>query len=55
MNVSFTRNAGGSSKDGYASYTVLTWWLDGGAKLPPKRVDAMFRRFATEGITPSYS
>jgi hypothetical protein len=23
---------------------VLTWWLDGGAKLPPKRMDAMFRR-----------
>ena len=29
---------------------VLTWWLDGGAKLPPHRIDAMFRRLATEGI-----
>jgi len=35
-----------------AYMAVLTWWLDGGAKLPPKRVDAMFRRLATEGITP---
>jgi AcrR family transcriptional regulator len=38
-----------------AYMAVLTWWLDGGAKLPPKRVDAMFRRLATEGIKPSYS
>ena len=37
-----------------AYMAVLTWWLDGGAKLPPKRVDAMFRRLATEGITQSY-
>jgi AcrR family transcriptional regulator len=29
---------------------VLTWWLDGGAKLPPEEVDVMFRRLATEGI-----
>jgi hypothetical protein len=29
---------------------VMTWWLDGGAKLPPKRIDAMFRRLAAEGI-----
>jgi AcrR family transcriptional regulator len=35
-----------------AYMAVLTWWLDGGAKLPPKRIDAMFRRLATEGITP---
>jgi hypothetical protein len=34
---------------------VLTWWLDGGAKLPPKRIDAMFRRLAAGGITPSWS
>ena len=34
-----------------AYMSVLTWWLDGGAKLPPKRIDAMFRRLATEGIT----
>ena len=35
-----------------AYMAVLIWWLDGGAKLPPSRVDAMFRRLATEGITP---
>jgi AcrR family transcriptional regulator len=35
-----------------AYMAVLTWWLDGGAKMPPKRIDAMFRRLATEGITP---
>jgi AcrR family transcriptional regulator len=33
-----------------AYMAVLTWWLDGGAKLPPQRMDAMFRRLATEGI-----
>lgn len=38
-----------------AYMAVLTWWLDGGAKLPPSRVDAMFRRLVTEGIMPSYS
>jgi AcrR family transcriptional regulator len=38
-----------------AYMAVLTWWLDGGAKLPPERIDAMFRRLATEGIVPSYS
>jgi AcrR family transcriptional regulator len=38
-----------------AYMAVLTWWLDGGAKLPPERIDAMFRRLATEGIMPSYS
>jgi AcrR family transcriptional regulator len=30
--------------------TVLTWWLDGGAKLPPHQIDAMFRRLATKGL-----
>jgi AcrR family transcriptional regulator len=35
-----------------AFMAVMTWWLDGGAKLPPKRMDAMFRRLAAEGITP---
>ena len=34
-----------------AYMAVLTWWLDGGAKLPPQRIDAMFRRLATEEIT----
>jgi AcrR family transcriptional regulator len=38
-----------------AFMAVMTWWLDGGAKLPPHRIDAMFRRLATEGIMPSYS
>lgn len=33
-----------------AYMAVLTWWLDGGMKLPPERVDAMFQRLATEGI-----
>lgn len=32
-----------------AYMTLLTWWLDGGARLPPRRIDAMFRRLATEG------
>lgn len=34
-----------------AYMAVLTWWLDGGAKLPPQRMDAMFRRLAVEGVT----
>jgi AcrR family transcriptional regulator len=33
-----------------AYVAVMTWWLDGGAKLSPQRVDAMFRRLATEGV-----
>jgi hypothetical protein len=33
-----------------AFLSVLIWWLDGGAKLPPQRVAALFRRLATEGI-----
>lgn len=33
-----------------AYMAVLTWWLDGGAKLPPRQIDTMFRRLATEGI-----
>ena len=37
-----------------AFMTVMTWWLDGGAKLPPQRIDAMFRRLATEGIMSLY-
>ena len=34
---------------------MLTWWLDGGAKLPPDRIDAMFRRLAIEGVMPAHS
>ena len=35
-----------------AYMAVLTWWLDSGAKLPPERIDAMFRHLATDGVTP---
>src|SRR6516165_2809934 len=38
-----------------AFMAVMTWWLDGGATLPPRQVGAMFRRLAIEGATPSYS
>lgn len=34
-----------------AYMAVLTWWLDGGAKLPPSRMNAMFQRLASDGIT----
>lgn len=37
-----------------AYMAVMTWWLDGGAKLPPERIDAVLRRLATEGIVPSH-
>jgi hypothetical protein len=33
-----------------AYMAVLLWWLDGGAKLPPESVDAMFRRLTTRGL-----
>lgn len=33
-----------------AYMAVLTWWLDGGAKLPPERMDAMFRRLAAKDV-----
>ncbi len=29
---------------------MLTWWLDRGAKLPPERMDAMFRSMVSRGI-----
>jgi AcrR family transcriptional regulator len=35
-----------------AYMAVLVWWLDGGAKLPPKQMDAMFRRLVTVGVAP---
>jgi AcrR family transcriptional regulator len=38
-----------------AYMAVLTWWLDKGAKLPPAKIDAMFRRLAGGGIESSYS
>ena len=37
-----------------AFMAVMTWWLDGGAKLPPQHIDAMFRHLAIEGIMRSY-
>ena len=33
-----------------AYMAVLTWWLDGGAKLPPERIDAVFQSLATKGL-----
>ena len=30
---------------------VLTWWLDGGAKLPPERMDECFQRLMGDGIS----
>ena len=33
-----------------AYMAVLTWWLDGGAKLPPQRINTIFQRLAAEGI-----
>ncbi|NKN01142.1 TetR/AcrR family transcriptional regulator [Rhizobium leguminosarum] len=38
-----------------AFMAVLTWWLDGGAKLPPQRIDAMFRRLVAEGAMAALS
>ena len=38
-----------------AYMAVLIWWLDRGAKLPPQRIDAMFRRLASKGVRPPYS
>lgn len=38
-----------------AYMAVMTWWLDRGAKLPPHRVDAMFRRLVMEGARPPFS
>lgn len=38
-----------------AYMAVLTWWLDRGAKLPPQRIDAMFRRLAIKGVVQSVS
>lgn len=38
-----------------AYMSVLTWWLDGGAKLPAERVDALFRRLANSGVAQELS
>jgi AcrR family transcriptional regulator len=33
-----------------AYLALLTWWLDGGAKQPPARIDALFRRLVLDGL-----
>lgn len=33
-----------------AFMSLLTWWLDSGAKLAPERLDAIFRALATKGL-----
>ena len=33
-----------------AFMSVMTWWLDGGARLPPEEVDKAFRALAIEGL-----
>ncbi len=33
-----------------AFMSVLTWWLDRGAKLPPQEVDEIFRRLVMHGV-----
>lgn len=35
-----------------AYMALLTWWLDRGAKLPPERIDAIFRRLTIHGVAP---
>jgi hypothetical protein len=29
---------------------VLTWWLDRGARIPPREMDRMLQRLAPEGL-----
>ncbi|RWC00246.1 MAG: TetR/AcrR family transcriptional regulator [Mesorhizobium sp.] len=38
-----------------AYMAVLSWWLEGGAKLPPQQMDEFFRRLVDEGATSYYS
>jgi AcrR family transcriptional regulator len=38
-----------------AFMAVMTWWLDGGAKIATHRIDAMFRRLAIEGMPSSFA
>jgi AcrR family transcriptional regulator len=33
-----------------AFMSLMTWWLDGGAKLPPTQVDLIFKRLVRDGI-----
>jgi AcrR family transcriptional regulator len=34
-----------------AFMSLLTWWLDGGAKLAPEQLDEIFRRLSRRGVT----
>lgn len=36
-----------------AYMSILTWWLDGGARQSPQDVDAAFRRMVFNGVRPS--
>jgi hypothetical protein len=36
-----------------AYMAVLTWWLDGGTKTPPQRMDELFQRLMGHGIASS--
>ena len=38
-----------------AFMAVMVWWLDGGAKLPAERMDAMFQNLVREGIVSGVS
>lgn len=33
-----------------AYMSVIAWWLERGARLPPERVDALLRRLVTQGL-----
>ena len=37
-----------------AFMSVMIWWLDGGAKLAPQQVDAMFRSLTMDGMRSLY-
>lgn len=37
-----------------AYMAVLTWWLDGGAKTSPQRMDEFFQRLMSDGVVSSY-
>jgi hypothetical protein len=30
---------------------LLVWWLDGGVKLPPQHMDALFQKLAARGVS----
>lgn len=36
-----------------AFMSVMIWWLEGGAKLPPEQVNTIFRRLAIQGVVQS--